>query len=134
MENRNGNEGFRYTYSAKEQEELKKIREKYISREEDKMERLRRLDSSVTHKAQTISLTFGIVGILVLGFGMSLAMSDFGEILGFYRDMAMLLGVVIGIIGGIIASLAYPMYNLIVKRERKKIAPEIIRLTDELLK
>ena len=134
MENRNGNEGFRYTYSAKEQEELKKIREKYISREEDKMERLRRLDSSVTHKAQTISLTFGIVGILVLGFGMSLAMSDFGEILGFYRDMAMLLGVVIGIIGGIIAILAYPMYNLIVKRERKKIAPEIIRLTDELLK
>ena len=134
MENRNGNEGFRYTYSAKEQEELKKIREKYISREEDKMERLRRLDSSVTHKAQTISLTFGIVGILVLGFGMSLAMSDFGEILGFYRDMAMLLGVVIGIVGGIIASLAYPMYNLIVKRERKKIAPEIIRLTDELLK
>jgi len=44
------------------------------------------------------------------------------------------IGIVVGIIGGVIASLAYPMYNAIVKAKRKKIAPEIIRLTDELMK
>ena len=136
MENNNENKGFRYTYSAKEQAELKRIREKYTpsTEAEDKMAKLRRLDASVTQKAQVIALIFGIVGALILGAGMSLCMSDFAEILGSHRDMAMVIGIPIGLVGGVLAALAYPMYNLIVKRERKKIAPEIIRLTDELIK
>ena len=42
MENNNENKGFQYTYSAKEQAELKRIREKYTppTEAEDKMERL----------------------------------------------------------------------------------------------
>ena len=75
-----------------------------------------------------------IVGALILGFGMSLVMTDLGEILGAYKDMAMVVGIAVGIVGGIVASLAYPIYNAIVKAKRKKIAPEIIRLTDELMK
>ena len=136
MENNNENNGFQYTYSAKEQAELKRIREKYTpsTEAEDKMAKLRRLDASVTQKAQVIALIFGIVGALILGAGMSLCMSDFAEILGSHRDMAMVIGIPIGLVGGVLAALAYPMYNLIVKRERKKIAPEIIRLTDELMK
>ena len=136
MENNNENNGFQYTYSAKEQAELKRIREKYTpsTEAEDKMAKLRRLDASVTQKAQVIALIFGIVGALILGAGMSLCMSDFAEILGSYRDMAMVIGIPVGLVGGVLAALAYPMYNLIVKRERKKIAPEIIRLTDELMK
>ena len=136
MENNNENKGFQYTYSAKEQAELKRIREKYspTTEIEDKMERLRRLDASVTQKAQVVALIFGVIGALMLGAGMSLCMSDFAEILGSYRDMAMVIGIPIGLIGGVLAALAYPMYNVIVKRERKKIAPEIIRLTDELMK
>ena len=136
MENNNENNGFQYTYSAKEQAELKRIREKYTpsTEAEDKMAKLRRLDASVTQKAQVIALIFGIVGALILGAGMSLCMSDFAEILGSHRDMAMVIGIPIGLVGGALVALAYPMYNLIVKRERKKIAPEIIRLTDELMK
>ena len=62
MENNNENKGFQYTYSAREQAELKRIREKYAppSEVEDKMKRLRRLDASVTQKAQVVSLMFGI--------------------------------------------------------------------------
>ena len=136
MENNNENTGFQYTYSAKEQAELKRIREKYTpsTEAEDKMAKLRRLDASVTQKAQVIALIFGLVGALILGAGMSLCMSDFAEILGSHRDMAMVIGIPVGLVGGVLAALAYPMYNLIVKRERKKIAPEIIRLTDELMK
>ena len=136
MENNNENNGFQYTYSAKEQAELKRIREKYTpsTEAEDKMAKLRRLDASVTQKAQVVALIFGIVGALILGAGMSLCMSDFAEILGSHRDMAMVIGIPIGLVGGVFAALAYPIYNLIVKRERKKIAPEIIRLTDELMK
>ncbi|MBQ4112943.1 MAG: hypothetical protein IJD38_09120 [Clostridia bacterium] len=136
MDNQNNQNGFSYTYSAREQAELKRIREKYTppTETEDKMERLRRLDAGVTRKAQTVSLFLGIVGVLILGAGMSLCMSDFADILGSYRDRAMVIGVAIGLVGGIIASLAYPIHNLIVRRERKRIAPEIIRLTDELMK
>ena len=125
-----------YTYSAKEQAELKRIRDKYTppTETEDKMERLRKLDAGVTQKAQVVALIFGIIGALILGIGMSLCMSDFAEILGSHRDMAMAIGIPVGLVGGVLAALAYPMYNLIVKRERKKIAPEIIRLTDELMK
>ena len=133
MENK---ETFNYTYSAKEQDEIKAIRKKYAAPEEteDKMAQLRRLDASVTQKAQAVSLIFGVIGALLLGLGMSLAMTDLGEILGSYREMAMLLGIVIGIVGIVLVSLAYPLYNHIVKKEREKIASEIIRLTDELMK
>ena len=136
MENNNENKGFQYTYSAKEQAELKRIREKYTppTETEDKMARLRRLDASVTNTAQAVSLVFGIIGALILGIGMSLCMTEFGEILGSHRDRAMVIGIIIGVVGGILASLAYPIYNAIVKAKRKKLAPEIIRLTDELMK
>ena len=98
------------------------------------MVRLRRLDASVTNTAQAVALVFGVLGTLILGFGMSLIMTDLGNILGPYNDMAMVVGIVVGVVGGMIASLAYPIYHAIVKAKRKKLAPEIIRLTDELMK
>lgn len=127
-------ETFNYTYNAKEQEEIKAIRKKYATAEpEDKMMQLRRLDAAVTQKATTISLVLGIVGALVLGLGMSLAMTNLGEILGVHGEKAMLVGIVIGIVGIALVCAAYPIYNRIVKKQRQKIAPEIIRLTDELM-
>ena len=136
MDNNNHEKsGFTYTYSAKEQAELKRIRDKYTAptEVEDKMARLRRLDASVTNTAQAFAIVFGVIGTLILGFGMSLCMTDIGEILGLDRNMAMVVGIIAGIVGGVLAGLAYPVYNAIVKAKRKKIAPEIIRLTDELM-
>ena len=136
MDNNQEKNGFSYTYSAKEQAELKKIREKYspVSDVEDKMTRLRRLDASVTKSAQAIAIILGVIGSLILGIGMSLCMTEFGKVLGSFSDHSMMIGILIGLLGGVIASLAYPIYNAIVKVKRKKIAPEIIRLTDELMK
>ena len=136
MEQKHENGGFRYSYSAKEQAELKRIREKYTpsTPEEDKMARVRRLDRGVMKKARTLSLVLGILGTLIMGTGMSLAMTELSQILGAHAEWAMPIGIVIGIIGGILASFAYPVYNAIVKAKRKKLAPEIIRLTDELMK
>jgi len=136
MDNNNENNGFQYTYSAKEQAELKRIRDKYTAptEVEDKMARLRRLDASVTNTAQAVALVFGVIGTLILGFGMSLVMTELAESLGISGDVAMVIGIIVGIVGGILAGLAYPIYNAIVKAKRKKLAPEIIRLTDELMK
>lgn len=127
---------FNYTYSAKEQAEIKMIRDKYTKPEEqeDKLARLRRLDASVTQKAASFALVVGVIGALLLGIGMSLSMSDFAKIFGEYKDMALVIGIIIGIPGIAFISLAYPIYNRIIKKEREKLSPEIIRLTDELMK
>lgn len=119
------NKSFKLTYSAKQQEEIKKIRDKYIPAPPDKLEQLRRLDESVTRKATVVSLVIGIIGSLVLGVGMCCCMVWEG---------LFALGIFVGIIGIAAVAAAYPMYTHIMKKEREKIAPEILKLTDELMK
>ena len=65
---------------------------------------------------------------------MSLVMTEIGEVIGLAPKMAMPVGILIGAVGIVLVCVAYPLYNRIVKKEREKIAPEIIRLTDELMK
>lgn len=131
MENK---EGFSFTYSAEQQKEIEAIRKKYLPKEADKMQQLRTLHAVPTQKAQAWAIAIGVIGALIMGTGMSLAMTDLGEMLGSYRELAMLTGIVIGIIGMVLVALAYPIYNRVLKKQREKIAPEILRLSDELLK
>ena len=90
------------------------------------MEQLRNLDRSVTNKAMIISLTVGIIGTLILGFGMSCSMV--------WTDKLFVVGIIVGIVGIAILSVAYPLYNRTIKKERAKIAPQILKLTEELEK
>ena len=121
---------FRYTYSAAQQQEIENIRKKYLPPEEDKMEQLRKLDASVTTKATVYSLATGILGALILGTGMSLVMSELGNLLG---ALAMPVGVALGLMGLVLVALAYPLYNRTLKKERQRIAPLILQLTEELM-
>jgi hypothetical protein len=125
------NHSFDYTYCAAQQQEVENIRKKYLPKEEDKMEQLRKLHAIPTRKAQAAALTVGILGALVLGTGMSLCMSKLGALLG---TLAIVLGIAVGIIGIALVALAYPIYKRTLKKEREKIAPEILQLTDELIK
>ena len=95
------------------------------------MEQLRKLDRQVTQKAQAWAIALGVVGALILGTGMSIAMTD---LTGFLGGTAMFIGIPVGLIGIVLVALAYPVYNRILKKERQRIAPEILRLTDELIK
>lgn len=124
-------ETFNYTYSAKQQEEIKNIRKKYLAPEEDKMAQLRKLHHSATQKAQAWAIALGVMGALILGAGMSLAMT---ELSGFLGGTAMFIGIPVGLVGIVLVALAYPVYNRILKKERQRIAPEILRLSEELLK
>ena len=128
MENK---EGFSFTYSAQQQKEIEAIRNKYLPKEADKMEQLRRLHAIPTQKAQAASLAVGVIGALIMGTGMSLTMTEIGAALG---SLAMVLGILVGIVGMVLVALAYPLYNRVLKKQREKIAPEILRLSDELLK
>ena len=128
MENK---EGFSFTYTANQQKEVEAIRKKYLPQEVDKMEQLRRLHGIPTQKAQAASLAVGVIGALIMGTGMSLAMTEIGAALG---SLAMVIGILVGIVGMVLVALAYPLYNRVLKKQREKIAPEILRLSDELLK
>lgn len=128
MENK---ESFSFTYSAAQQQEIESIRKKYLPNEENKMEQLRRLHNSATKKAKGWSIALGVIGALILGMGMSLTMTELGRLAGEY---AMVIGVAIGLVGMIMVALAYPVYNRVLKKERERIAPQILRLTDELMK
>lgn len=97
------------------------------------MEQLRKLHAVPTQKAQAASLAVGVIGALIMGTGMSLAMTDIGQMLGSHRELSMLIGILIGLVGMVLVAFAYPLYNRVLRKEREKIAPEILRLSDELL-
>ena len=114
---------FTYTYSAKQQEEIRNIRKKYLPREEDKMEQLRRLDRDTTRKGTVLSVLVGVIGCLLLGVGMCCTM----VCMKFFIP-----GVVIGLIGIAAVAAAYPLYTRVTKKERERLAPQILKLTEEL--
>lgn len=119
-------ETFEYNYSAKQQKEIKTIREKYVPKEENKMEQLRRLDASATKPGTAASIIVGVIGTLLFGIGMCCTMVWMGNLF--------IPGIVIGVVGLLAIAAAYPVYTHITKKQREKLAPEIMRLTDELMK
>ena len=120
------NNTFEYTYSAKRQEEIEQIRKKYLPPEEDKLETLRKLDRSAENAGTIVSIVIGIIGTLVMGAGMSLTMV--------WTDSLLLVGIIVGILGIAILACAYPVYKIVVKKQREKIAPRILALSEELSK
>lgn len=120
------NETFNYTYSAQQQKEIQRIRKKYLPQEEDKMEQLRKLDRRVSQKGTTAALVVGVLGALIMGIGMSCAMVWMGA--------WFIPGIIIGVVGIVLLALAYPLYNHIIRKARERIAPEILRLTEEIMR
>ena len=119
------NSTFSYSYSAKAQREIEKIRSKYMPREENKLEALKRLDSRAQRAGIIESLCLGIIGVLVFGFGMCF-------FLGVFVCEWWLTAALMG--AGIIMMLpAYPIYKRISRKRRAELTPEIIRLSEELM-
>jgi hypothetical protein len=120
----NSNETFNFTYSAKQQEEVRKIRQKYEPQKENKLEMLRRLDRSVLKRGTVVSLTVGVISSLVLGVGMTFTMvwTDF-----------FFIGVIVGLTGIVGMLLAYPIFISVTKKQREKLKPQIFALSDELV-
>lgn len=118
------NKSFAFTYSAKQQKEIDEIRKKYLPKEEDKMERLRRLDKSTEKPGTMAAIIVGVMGTLLLGIGMCCTMV--------WADSVFLLGIVVGVIGIAILSTAYPLYKNVTRKQREKLAGQILALSEEL--
>ena len=121
------NEVFNYTYSASQQAEIKGIREKYMppTKEEDKMEQLRRLDRSVTKTGTAVSIVVGIINALVFGIGMCCTMVWEG---------LMVPGIIVGVVGIIGIVSAYPIYIHITKKQREKVEARIRHIAVNLVR
>lgn len=120
----NNKETFEYTYSAEQQAEIEKIKAKYMPQQDTKLEQLRKLDASVTQKGTIVGLIFGIIGCLLFGGGMSMVLVVGMELV--------IPGILLGMIGIVLMVLAYPLYKKITAKERARIAPQILALTEEL--
>ena len=122
----NKNASFEFTYSAKQQEEVERIRSKYLPKEESKMDKLIKLDRQAEQPGQIASIATGVIGTLLLGAGMSCTMV-WGANLGVF-----IAGIMIGLVGMAVVGAAYPIYKKVTEKERAKVADQIIALSNEL--
>ena len=123
MENSNV---FSYQYSAKQNREVEHIRRKYLPKEENKMETLRKLDARVQMAGTIPSLCIGVVGALVFGLGMCFFLDVFAG--------AAWLTALLMVLGAVIMIPAYPIYRRIARKTKAELTPEILRLSEEIMK
>ena len=120
------NNTFSYNYSAARNKEVESIRNKYIPREESKLVRLKKLDLRVQMAGTIESLCFGIVGALVFGLGMCFFLDVFAG--------AAWLTALLMVLGAVIMIPAYPIYRRIARKAKAELTPEILRLSEEIMK
>lgn len=110
-----------------------KIRTQYMEKEEKStdLDKLKALDSKVKRPANIFGYTFGTISALIMGSGMSLVMTDIGEKLGL-GDM-MVPGIVIVVVGMIMALVNYPIYKKLLGTRKQKYSKEIIELSEKII-
>ena len=119
------NNTFNYEYSATQNREVEQIRERYLPREQSKMQTLKKLDSKVRRAGMIESLILGVIGCLVFGIGMCFGLDVFAG--------ADWLTVLFCLAGAVIMAPAYPVYNYISKKTREELTPEILILSEEII-
>ena len=111
-----------------DQKYAQKLIKEYSEKEVTKLDELKALDKKVKTPARIFAYVFGIVGALILGVGMCLAMKIIGG-----TTALMVAGVVIGIIGIFMVSINFPLYQTILQNRKKKYSSEILAKSNELL-
>ena len=117
---------FTYRYSASQNKEVERIRRKYLPQEESKLDTLRRLDRRVQTAGMVEGLTVGVIGCLIFGLGMCFGLDVIGG--------ADWLSILFGAAGVAVMLPAYPLYQRIAGKTKEKLAPEILRLSEEIMK
>ena len=109
-----------------------KIRTQYMEKESTELDALRELDSKVKRPANVFAYIFGSISAIVMGAGMSLVMTPIAEQLGLTFD-PMIPGIVIGVVGMILAIVNYPIYKGILGSRKKKYGAKILELSNQIM-
>ncbi len=112
---------------------VQKIRTQYMEKDSSQkdLDMLRELDAEVKRPANIFGYTFGSIGAIIMGAGMSLVMTDIGSILGMENTMPV--GIVTGVIGMLMAVVNYPIYKNILSSRREKYADRILKLSERIM-
>lgn len=110
---------------------VRKIRTQYTEKEHTRLDELKELDAKVKRPANAFAYVFGSISAVIMGSGMSLVMTEIGATLGIAS--AMTPGIIIGVIGMLMAIVNYPMYKGILNSRKKKYADRILKLSEKLM-
>ena len=110
---------------------VQKIRTQYTEKQHTELDALKALDSKVKKPANVFAYIYGSVSAVIMGTGMSLVMTEIGEMIGLTN--AMVPGIVIGVVGMGMALSTYPIYKKLLNARKKKYAPEILKLSDKIM-
>ena len=111
---------------------VQKIRTQYTEKQHTELDELKALDAKVKKPANVFGYVWGSISAIIMGAGMSLVMTDVGSVIGLAD--AMIPGILVGILGMGMALLTYPMYKGILNTRKKKYAPKILALSEQLMK
>lgn len=103
------------------------IAKEYAPKDSSKIVALKKLDRRAKMPATVFAYTFGIISSLVVGTGMCLAMQVIGS-----GTMAIVIGIVVGIIGFVGCGVNYPIYKKMLEKSKSKYAFEIVTLAREI--
>lgn len=110
---------------------VQKIRAQYTEKENTQLDELKELDAKVKRPANVFAYVFGSISAIIMGCGMSLVMTDIGSVIG--MENTMVPGIIIGIVGMVMAIINYPIFKNMLNERRKKYADEVIALSDRLM-
>jgi hypothetical protein len=111
---------------------VEKIRSQYTEQEHTELEELKALDAKVKKPAKVFGYTYGSIGAIVMGAGMSLVMTNIGTVLGMTETL--IPGIAVGIAGLAMSCTTYPIYKKILNSRKKKYADRIMELSDRIMK
>ena len=109
-----------------------RIRTQYMEKQSTELDELRELDAKVKRPANVFSYIFGSISAIIMGSGMSLVMTDIAKTIGMNGD-PMIPGIIIGVVGLVLALINYPLHKRIMSSRKKKYAPQIIKLSEKIM-
>ncbi|MBQ9121958.1 MAG: dihydropteridine reductase [Lachnospiraceae bacterium] len=110
---------------------VQKIRTQYTEKESTQLDALKALDAKVKRPVNVFAYVFGSISAIIMGSGMSLVMTDISQVVGIENPMVT--GIVIGVVGMVLALINYPMYKKMLSSRKNKYADQILKLSDEIM-
>ena len=110
---------------------VQKIRTQYTEKQHTELDELKALDAKVKRPANVFGYVYGSVSAIIMGAGMSLVMTEIGQMLGMTNTMVP--GIAIGVVGMLLALSTYPIYKKILRSRKKKYATQIMKLSEKIL-
>lgn len=110
-------------YKAQIAYEVNQIRSKYLPQDQNKLDQLKKLDKQVTVPGKKSIAVMILISLILLAGGISLIV----------LLNLLLAGTICCVLSLSCAFLIKPVYNFVTEKERTRLAPQIMRLSNEIL-